>query len=254
MKSTRRHELQTNVLADSLGRFIARVKPYGRTLAYGAIFLAALVFVLFVLPALRGAPTREAAASAAFLRAVEDIGTDPLRAFLEDYSDAPQVSAARIALGDRLAMRAVRGVDAAGNPVDKDKAQRDLAAAKDEFERAAAADPSCVPMARLMLALITVQEGRLEAGLKALQEVVDQWPQSEAAGSARLHLARLQAYKPVAFSDEPLEPPKKEDAKHEEKEGAKPAPPAAPDAKAPEGGRAAAPPAGPGGTGPKSQE
>ena len=240
MKSTRRHELQTNVLADSLGRFITRVKPYGRILGYGAAFVAALVFVLFVLPALRGAPTRDAVASAAFLRAVAGASVEPLRAFLDDHPDAPQSPAARIALGDRLYMRAVRGVDAAGNPVTKAQAQQDLAAAKNEFTRAIAGDPSCEPLARLMLALITVQEGGLEPGMKALQEVVDKWPQSEAAGSARLHLARLQAYKPVAFSDEPLEPPKK----GEKKEGAKPAaPPAEPGAGAPEGGPAAATPA-----------
>jgi hypothetical protein len=215
MKSTRRHELQTNVLADWLGRTIARAKPHGRTIGYGAIVVAALVFLLFVLPALRGTPTREAAASAAFLQAVGPRGgADLLRAFLDEYPEAPQALAARVALGHRLYMQAVRGTDGAGNPIAKDKAQRDLAAAKDQFEQAAA-DLSCVATARLMLALITVQEGRLEAGLKALQEVVDQWPQSEAAGSARLHLGRLQAYKPVAFSDEPLETPKKEDRPQE---------------------------------------
>ncbi len=37
MKTERRHELQTNVLADSLAHWIEAIKPYGRAILAGGI-------------------------------------------------------------------------------------------------------------------------------------------------------------------------------------------------------------------------
>ncbi len=45
MKTERRHELQTNVLADSLAHWIERAKPYSRAALAVVIALVALVFV-----------------------------------------------------------------------------------------------------------------------------------------------------------------------------------------------------------------
>jgi hypothetical protein len=254
MKSTRRHELQTNVLADTLGRLIVRLKPHARPIVYGGALAVLLVFVLLVLPAMRGTTTPEAGASAAFLRSLAPSGGDQLRAFLADYPEAVQAPAARIALGCRLYRRAVRGADVTGDPIPTSRAAQDLADAKEQFSLALAEDPALEPMARLMLALITVHEGDLEAGVKRLREVVERWPQSEAAAGARLHAARLEGYRPVAFSDEPLEPPKKEG---EDRRPA--APPIETGVEGPEG-RAPAdqpeqpPPAGPGEPKPNTQE
>jgi hypothetical protein len=44
MKTERRHELQTNELANSLAHFIEAVKPYSRALAAGALALVVLLF------------------------------------------------------------------------------------------------------------------------------------------------------------------------------------------------------------------
>jgi hypothetical protein len=54
-------------------------------------------------------------------------------------------------------------------------------------------------------ALVSVQQGDVEKGVAALNEVVAKWPQSIAADKARAHIEELAAYKPLKFSDEPLE-------------------------------------------------
>ncbi len=44
MKTERRHELQTNVLADSLAHWIEAIKPYGRAILAGGIALVVAIF------------------------------------------------------------------------------------------------------------------------------------------------------------------------------------------------------------------
>ncbi len=44
MKTERRHELQTNVLADSLAHWIEAVKPYSRAITAGVIALVVALF------------------------------------------------------------------------------------------------------------------------------------------------------------------------------------------------------------------
>ena len=48
MKSGRKHDLQTNELADWIGRVILRLKPHGRILGWGALGILLAVFVPFL--------------------------------------------------------------------------------------------------------------------------------------------------------------------------------------------------------------
>jgi len=199
MKSQRRHDLQTNELADALGRLGQRLRPHARTVVVIAGLAVILVVVLIWLPLMQ----RRAAAEAAYAfdAAVRSGGAEALRSFLAGYPEAEQKVAARLLLADRLLQ------DVANGRVEADEADATLDEAKTFYTQVAEASDALKPMARTGLALVMLQRGDLEAGRKALEQVAEDWPQSVAAARAEVHLEALAGYEPVAFSDEPLEKP-----------------------------------------------
>jgi len=204
MKSARRHELQTNELADLLGRLILILKPWARPIAYAALVVAALVFVLVVLPAIRSGPSLAERAAMAYSVAQNTGQTQPLHDFLKDYPEASQVQVARLLLAERLRAEVLSGADEAADRPAGDRAARLLDEARDLYEQVAQSADDFEPWARTGLALLAIQEGDLEKGKTALQEVVAKWPQSVAAAQARVHLEALAGYQPVEFSNEPV--------------------------------------------------
>jgi len=205
MKSRRRHELRTNELADALGRLIQRLRPHGRTVAVGAALVVVLLAVLVAVPVMRSRAADRAAE--AFSLAVRAGTTDALRLYLERFADAPQASTARLLLADRLLWEA--------SGAEGDEREKKRAEAEALYSDLAQAGGPLEPMGRVGLALVTLDGGRLDEGRKALEAVVQRWPQSVAATLARAHLEALAGYEPVAFSDEPLE-----EAETETEEGA----------------------------------
>ncbi len=219
MKSRRRHELETNVLADSIGRMIQWAKPRAAQLQIALlVVLAALLALVLWRPWARPARGQEAAWD--FARAMQpDAGPGPLRAFLEAHPKAPQVPAAKLALARRLLLRIVQGGEPGppgpqGYPVPRPltdaQIEVDLAEARAMCEQVREGPEADRPTAELLLALITIQEGDLDAGRTMLREVAETWPDSAAAAGARAHLEALADYKPVAFSSEPLDLPEDE--------------------------------------------
>lgn len=239
MKSTRKHELQTNELADVLGRLIENARPHAKTLGYA---VAALIIAGLVIAILVSRPGKAGGLSAeVFFEAQQRGDTQALRDFLKDYPQAAEVPAAKVLLAGRLVSEVVRGTGEAAGPEGKAKAPGLLAEAKELYEQAGKSATAFEPLAQVGGALATVQQGDVEKGVAALNEVVTKWPQSIAADKARAHIEELAAYKPLKFSDEPLEEEKKPEPKAgEAKEGAakeSPAPkaePKAPEAKPPE--------------------
>ena len=228
MKSKHKHELQTNELADALGRLIEWSKPHSRMISYGAAAVLALVIVLVVWPAIRGnAPARNPAAEA-FTEALESGQVQAVRDFLSDYPKAEQVTAARLLLADRLLAEVVRGLRGAPGEDSKARAAKFLAEAKDLYTQVAQQAPDCEPMARAGLALVTIQEGDLDKGLAALKEVTEKWPGSLGAQKAKANLEALAGYKPIEFSNEPLEEPKPPEEKPAETKAPEPKAPEAP--------------------------
>ncbi|MFO8015296.1 MAG: hypothetical protein R6X20_18595 [Phycisphaerae bacterium] len=199
MKSQRRHDLQTNELADAIGRLVERLRPHAQT---AAIIAAAGVVVLVVLISLPLMQSRAAAEAAyAFNAAVRSGGAEALRTFLDAHPEAEQAPAARLLLADRLLR------DVAVGEVEADDAASVLEEAEAFYAQAAKASEDLEPMARTGLALVTLQRGDLDAGRKALEEVAEQYPQSVAAAKAKLHLDALAGYEPIAFSEEPVQAP-----------------------------------------------
>lgn len=226
MKSKHKHELKTNELADALERLIEWSKPHARMITYGAVAVLALIIVLIVWPAIRGSAAQRNPAAEAFAEALDSGQVQAIRDFLTDHPKAEQATVAKMLLADRLLAEVVRGVQAGPGEDPKAKAAKLLADAKDLYAQIAQQAPDQEPMARTGLALAMIQEGDLDKGLAALKEVTEKWPQTLGAQKAKANLESLAGYKPVEFSNEPLEEPKPPEEK--------PAETKAPDAKAPE--------------------
>ena len=203
MKSQRRHHLQTNELADALGQLIERARPHAGAIAIGVGLVIIAIIVLIAIPSMKG--RAEAAAESAFALAIEAPGPEPLTHFLEQYPDAAPSPAARLALADRLLASVASGTV---DPADPAKSQAALAEAEGLYTDVAAASPALVPLARTGLALVACQRGDVDQGRLLLKEVTETCPGSVAAARAKVHLGLLADYKPVTFSDEPLEPPR----------------------------------------------
>jgi hypothetical protein len=104
MKTERRHELQTNVLADWLGDKIQTVKPYSRAVLGGLIALAVILGVYFYLSRQRAAVA--AAGWDLYFKAWEQVRTRDNTEDLSDLAQSPTYRDtaagmwARIALAD----------------------------------------------------------------------------------------------------------------------------------------------------------
>jgi predicted negative regulator of RcsB-dependent stress response len=205
MKSTRKHELQTNELADALWHYYEQIKPHGQLIGYVALGVIVLVLILVVLPTFRS--SQGSAAEAAFVEAMGSHQPDPLRNFLKQYPTAEQAATAKLLLADRLLSEAVRATPSPGEDL-KAKAAKLIDEAKELYGQVAQSSKAFEPLARTGLAMVTIQEGNLDAGRKALEEVVAKWPQSIGAEKAKANLEALAGYKPEPFSNEPLEEPK----------------------------------------------
>ena len=208
MKSKHKHELKTNELADALERLIEWSKPHARMISYGAVVVLALIIVLIIWPAIRGSAAQRNPAAEAFAEALDSGQVQAVRDFVADYPKAEQAAAAKLLLADRLLAEVVRGVQAGPGEDPKARAAKLLADAKDIYAQVAQQAPDQEPMARTGLALAMIQEGDLDKGLAALKEVTEKWPQELGAQKAKANLEALAGYKPVEFSNEPLEEPK----------------------------------------------
>jgi hypothetical protein len=205
MKSQRRHDLQTNELADAIGRLVERIRPHAQTVAIAAAAVVVVIVVLVSLPIMQSRAAAEAAF--AFNAAVRSGGPEALRTFLETHPEVEQAATARLLLADRLLAEVATG------EVGDDDASSTLEEAEALYAQVAKASKDLEPMAKAGQALVTLQRGDLDAGRKALEDVAEAYPQSVAAAKAKLHLDALAGYEPVAFSEEPLQtPPPPEEA------------------------------------------
>lgn len=228
MKSKHRHELETNELADTLNRWYEWAKPHANTISYGVLAVVALVLIVVILPSIRGNP--DAAVADAFAAAQTEGKAQPLRDFLKDHPQARQVPAARLLLAHRLLGEVVRGVETVAGEDPKFKTATLLAEASDLYTQVAQSSSAFEPLARVGLALLAIQQGDLDQGRAALQEITQKYPNTPAAEKARAHMEALAGYRPMVFSDEPLEEPKKEETPAGGNPAGTPAPAEAPQA------------------------
>jgi hypothetical protein len=213
MKSARKHDLQTNELAAALTGAIEKAKPHSKLIGYVALGAGILLFFVVVLPLLHGRGSSNPSADAFFVARASG-STQALSGFLKEYGASAQAPAARLLLADRLLGEAVQG-DPKSNPATL------LADAKELYgPLAESSSPTLAPLAKVGLAMVTLQEGdlekgtpaqkeaNLEKGRAALKEVIEKYPNSLAAAKASANLDMLAGYKPYELSNEPADEPK----------------------------------------------
>ena len=193
MKSERRHELQTNALADWLGTTIERVRPYETTLL-GVALLAAML-------AVAGAWWRyhSAAQAAEAWQGMLAGNPNVLFNLMEQHSGTPVGSLAGLVAGD---YSYVQGVQqrftnrAASNDA--------LAKAADCYQRVLAADTSPMAQERATFGLARVLEtlNKLPEAEQGYKSVKERWPHGEFAAWASRRLADLEKPATKEFYDE----------------------------------------------------
>lgn len=130
MKTKRRHELQTNILADWLGRQIELVRPYAKWILGAAIAVAVIGTAAWYMKTTQS--QRSEAAWGDYFDALMERDSNRLRAVAEDHAGTPaalwaQQSAADLELG--------RGIDSLFS--DRKEAQTALERARDGYEAVA---------------------------------------------------------------------------------------------------------------------
>lgn len=98
MKTERRHELQTNELADTLGTFISRVRPYSRLIAAG---LVAIVMLLAAVGYVKAKSTaRESVGWEQFFQGFFEQDEERLVSTAEGYNGTTAAIWARLTMAD----------------------------------------------------------------------------------------------------------------------------------------------------------
>jgi hypothetical protein len=190
MKTSRRHELQTNELADSLARWIEMVKPYSRAALAAVLAIVVIIFAWSYLSAQRSRKTAEGwtaifdAANAADPR--EELADVAAR-----YAGSPVGQWARVSLAD---LQLDQGTN---------RLLVDRAAARDELRQAAEAyravliearEPMLLQRATFGLARAHEALGtptELESARTEYRSIAEKWPDSPYAKDAARRAADL---------------------------------------------------------------
>jgi predicted negative regulator of RcsB-dependent stress response len=182
MKTERRHELQTNVLASSLGHWVKVAQPYSRV---GLAVVILLVVALFAWAYLSTQNTRRVATGwNEYLDALNGRDPDPrdqLRDISGRYSGTMVGRWARLTLADLQ-------LDAGTNRLLQDrKAARDeLRDAREEFKALLleASHETILQRATYGLALAHEALGELDEARKRYRELAEKWPKGPFAAAA----------------------------------------------------------------------
>jgi len=204
MKSDRRHELGTNKLAESLGRFVRRIRPFTRYVVIVLVVAAVIFFLQF-----REYRRREAASereAVEFSRASRAQDTSLLEDFVERHKDAKQRPVAMLALANRLFRSAVvKGDDDEETPAEErlQKAEKLYRAVVEEY-------PSHAPLARYCLALVSAHRGNLESARRQLSDLSRAHYGELVGDLASSGKDRLGGLRPVEFAPQEAPPDDKD--------------------------------------------
>jgi len=186
MKAQRRHELQTNVLADWLAHKIEEIRPYGKTLAGIVVIIAAL---LFAMSFLSGQRTRDATAGwTRYFEASAERDAGAMRNVADNFPASPAAAWARLSAAD---------IDLAegGNLLysDRNAAMERLRQARDDYQKVLEVAVEPLQKQRALFGLGLTQEAldNLPEARQAYEQLVSQWPDSALGGSAKQRLDYL---------------------------------------------------------------
>lgn len=197
MKTERRHELETNVLASSIAHGAERVKPYGRGV------LAAVIAALFIVGAWWYISAQNASQSALawdeYIRAVSAGTRD--EQLLEDI--AQQNAGTTVANMARLTLADWK-LDSGTNRLlaDRSAATEQLREASETFRTLQSVNnPSIQERAGFGLARTFEAMGELDKARTAYSELAEKFPEGPFAAAAKGRTAKLEEHGTKAFYD-----------------------------------------------------
>jgi hypothetical protein len=182
MKTERRHELQTNVLAHSMARWIEVARPYSKA---GTAVLIAIVVALFAWAWMSTQGTRRAADGwNEYFDATGGRNSDP-RELLRDISS--RYSGTMVAQWARLSLADIQLDDGTNRLLqDRALARDDLREASEKFQALLLESSHATILQRSTYGLARAHEamGDLERARKEYRSVASQWPDSPFAATA----------------------------------------------------------------------
>ena len=186
MKTERRHELQTNELADWLGDKVQAIQPYIKTIVGVAVLAVVGLFTVFIM---RGRNEgRQQAAWTDYFEAVQTNDFVRLRDVANRYSGTEAAAWARQSAGDIMSASGGRNMY-----IDRADALEFLNQAVQDYQEAQRFARSDMLKQRAHMGLAQVYESMNqfdEAG-KQYQTIIDRWPSSAIGELAADRLAVL---------------------------------------------------------------
>ena len=162
MKTQRRHELQTNVLADWIGHKVELVRPHLNTI--GIVVAVAVLAVLAAIYFLRGRDTKISVGWEDYYFALAERDTDRLGAVAEDHPGTPAALWAKQSEAD---LELAKGIESLF--IDRNAAKESLNRARtryEEIEESAAGQPLLLQRARFGLAQLYEAQSNIEKAQK----------------------------------------------------------------------------------------
>lgn len=223
MKTERRHELATNVLADWLGEKIEALKPYSAAASATALLVVVLIVAAVVLYQRRAATSAQAWSD--YFSAIEnqspDEATDKLQAVAADHSGSPAALWSRLSLADGFLSNGVEDLFK-----DRTAARKALEQAQEEYQAVLDEAPRESLLAeRATFGLATTYESKneLEAARKQYRALLERWPSGAFSGLAKARVDDLERKATKNFYDWFARQSTETKAKPPSKPGEKPA-------------------------------
>jgi tetratricopeptide (TPR) repeat protein len=195
MKSKRRHELHTNLLADWLGEMIERIKPYQNAILGTTILVLVAIIAIVVWRSHSVSQAGEAWAD------VPLVAGSP-EAYEQVEQRHPQTAAAEWATV--LAADQYLRIGASDLFMDKDQAKEALNHAIENYEKAFKESRSPLLQERAAFGMARTQEclGRLDDAAKNYELVIKRWPKGMFHSAAEDRLQDLQRPSTKRFYDD----------------------------------------------------
>jgi hypothetical protein len=190
MKTERRHELQTNLLADWIGLKLDQLKPYSSLIAGGFIGIVVLIVALGVMS--RRAATQRAKGWEGYFLAVSEDDSEKLKAIAERYVGESPGDMARLLVGNEHLTRGVNRFF-----TDPSEGREEFRAAAKSFSIVLeeSSEPLFQQQAEYGLARAKESLNELEEAEAHYQAILDKWPDCVFVEPAkrRLHDLKQQA-------------------------------------------------------------
>ena len=199
MKTERRHELQTNTLADALGQAVESVKPYSQMAVGAVLAVAVIVFVVKYL----SFRSQEGMVDAwnMYLQASAQGGTEgtaELARLIEQYPDSTAALWSHLFLADQSLNEGIGQLFQ-----NRAEANEKLRKADQHYQdvQKKASDPLLLERATLGLARVYESQVKLDSAQQEYQRLLDRWPDGTFAQTARERLKDLSQKSTKAFYD-----------------------------------------------------